>query len=105
MMVRLEARSEIGERFGGTHKQIAARRQPVGQAMKDAVARGRREIDHHVAAKNDVERSSAWRLRCAGKPSADNSIAVADAAPLEVGFDERDRAWIAFHKRHVRGAA
>src|SRR4051812_40931200 len=55
--------------------------------------------------KNDVERTATRRLRCAGKPSWDNSIAVADAASLEVAPDEGECARIVFDERHVRRAA
>jgi hypothetical protein len=55
--------------------------------------------------KNHVEGLGSNGLFSAGKPSADNSIAVGDAAASKVGVDERDGAWIAFDERHVRGPA
>jgi len=55
--------------------------------------------------KNHVEGLGSRGLFSADKPSADNSIAVGDAAASKVGFDERDGAWIAFDERHVRGPA
>ena len=54
--------------------------------------------------KNHVERSGSCGPFCAGKPSADNSIAVADSAASEVALDERHRSRIALDERHVRGA-
>jgi hypothetical protein len=55
--------------------------------------------------KNHVEGLGSSGLFSAGKPSADNSIAVGDAAAPEVGLDERDGSRIALNERHVCGAA